>query len=259
MESSSYPGKAPRLRIVDVLVAPFFALAFLCLLIAFDVLQRIAFLHSQDAQQKAVLSLNRCLVFLLKAVGTRFVIKGSPPAQCNKPIVIVANHQSLFDIPLIGVLFSKYNPRYVAKKELARWIPSISFNLSKGGHALIDRSDPKQAVDAIKDLAVLAKNKGFAFLLFPEGTRARDGVLKKFRFLGIGAVVESLDDAVFVPVAIDGMWRLSYRKAFVIPVGSRVEVRIGEPLDMKDFKSARPLVIELHRRISCELAQMRGA
>ena len=66
---------------------------------------------------------------------------------------MVSNHQSMFDIVVIGgVLFTNY-PKYVAKKELGRWLPSISLNLRRGGNALIDRKDRIGSLRAITEAA----------------------------------------------------------------------------------------------------------
>src|SRR5205807_2509931 len=129
-----------------------------------------------------------------------------------------------------GALFFSNFPKYVAKKSLAKWIPSISYNLRRGGHALIDRGDPEQAIGAIQDLAAQVRERRVSAMIFPEGTRARRGEVGKFRPRGTLALLEAVPEIEVVPVCIDQSWRLLRHNMMPIPFGIRVHVWIGDPI-----------------------------
>ena len=64
----------------------------------------------------------------------------------GKPLIIVANHQSTYDIPPIIWYLKKFHPKFISKKQLGRGIPGVSYNLRNGGSVLIDRSRPKESI-----------------------------------------------------------------------------------------------------------------
>src|SRR6185437_5688778 len=119
-----------------------FLVVFGLLLLVFDVAQRLALLFGRRPQEYVVGALQVALVRAFVLCGTRLEVVRSRRVHPHTPYLIVANHQSMFDVPIFGALFFTNFPKYVSKKSLARWIPSISFNLRYGGNALIDRGDP---------------------------------------------------------------------------------------------------------------------
>ena len=92
------------------------------------------------------------LVHTFRICGTQLIVERAPEVLPNTSYVIVSNHQSMFDIPILGSLFFSNFPKYISKRSLGRRIPSVSYNLRKGGHVLIDRSDGPAAVAAIREL-----------------------------------------------------------------------------------------------------------
>jgi 1-acyl-sn-glycerol-3-phosphate acyltransferase len=90
----------------------------------------------------------------------------------NVPIIIVANHQSMWDIPPIIWFMRKYHPKFISKIELGKGIPSISYNLKHGGSVLIDRKNPRQAAGEIIKIARYVSEHNRSVVIFPEGTRS---------------------------------------------------------------------------------------
>jgi 1-acyl-sn-glycerol-3-phosphate acyltransferase len=200
------------------------------LLLIFDPLQRIARLFGQRPQENVVGALQWCLLSSLRVCGTRVSVERNPGVLPRTPYVLIANHQSMFDIPIFGaLLFSNY-PKYVSKRELARFIPSISYNLRRGGNALIDRNDRAGAERAIRELGRMAQEREVSAVIYPEGTRARSGELGPFRPKGSLALLEAAPDLAVVPVVIDGSWRLLAHNLFPVPRGTRIRIRFGEPI-----------------------------
>ena len=217
-------------RPLDWLVSLPFLIAFGATLLVFDPLQRLSRLFGTRPHEVVVGALQVCLVWSLRLCGTRLLVERDPAVAPRTPYILIANHQSMFDIPMFGArLFSNY-PKYVAKQELASWIPSISFNLRRGGNGLIDRSDREGAEAVIRDLGRRCQERGVSVVIYPEGTRARSGALGRFRRAGTMALLEAAPALDVVPVAIDGSWRLFCHNLFPVPFGVRVRVRFCPPL-----------------------------
>jgi len=247
----------PPVDLLDWLLFPLFLLAFLGVLIFFDLVQRLALLFGETAHQWSIARLNRALIGTLRIVGTKIVRDGEPPYKDDTPCIVVSNHQSLFDIPLLATSFPWAKPRYVAKQELGKWIPSVSLNLRRGGSALIDRRDPRQAIPAIKALGARLTEKRFGAVIFPEGTRARFGELKQFHPAGLAALIQTAPDAKIIPVVIDGTWRLSAYSFGPIPRNQTIRVRYLAEVD-RNGRHARVVNGELQEVIRQNLEALRG-
>jgi 1-acyl-sn-glycerol-3-phosphate acyltransferase len=217
-------------RVLDWVFTVPFLLAFGLILAVFDPLQRVARLFGQRPQEIVAGALQRCLLWSLYLCGTRLAVERSPAIRPWTPYLIVANHQSMFDVPIFGALLFTNYPKYVSKKELARWIPSISYNLRRGGNAVIDRGDREQAVRAIRELGEQAQARGVSVVLYPEGTRSRAGELRPFKPAGALALLEAAPQLPVVAVTIDESWRLLSHNLLPVPFGTRVRVRFGAPM-----------------------------
>jgi len=108
----------------------------------------------------------------------RVVVEGAGNIDPGQSYVVVSNHVSQYDIPLIYG-YSGLDLRWVMKAEIGR-LPFIAQGCRALGHIFIDRGDPEQARSAINS-AVADLPPGTGVLFFPEGTRSRDGRLMKFR------------------------------------------------------------------------------
>jgi 1-acyl-sn-glycerol-3-phosphate acyltransferase len=93
-------------------------------------------------------------------------------------VVLVANHQSLTDIPLLFSVFRR-EIRFIGKRELGR-VPVFGKAMRAAGHLFVDREDPRDAVRLIRKAAE-SLEKGRALVVFPEGTRSGDGSIGEFR------------------------------------------------------------------------------
>lgn len=207
-----------------------FLLAFGLTLVLYDVAGRIVRPFSLRGFEYVMAALQRTLTSLFVICGTRLYLERPETVRGGTGYVIISNHQSLFDIAIIGGhLFTNF-PKYVAKKELGRGIPSISLNLKRGGNTLIDRNDRRQALRAIQEMAATAQERNVSVVIFPEGTRSRDGSLGEFKRAGSVMLLRSADQLPVVPMAIDGAWRLLAHNMLPVPWGVRVRVRFGDPI-----------------------------
>ena len=207
---------------------PFFWVGFGTTLLRYEIAGRWALRRSLEDFEWAMARLQRSLVTTFRVFGVDIVVERDPGVAEDTAYIVISNHQSLLDIPLIGgILFSNL-PKYVAKKELAKGIPAISLNLQHGRHAIIDRENPSQAVPEIQGLGERSQARGTSAVIFPEGTRSRNGVLKRFKRAGTMTLLASAPALEVVPVAISGSWRFNDIPPY--PVGETVTVRIGAPI-----------------------------
>jgi 1-acyl-sn-glycerol-3-phosphate acyltransferase len=204
--------------------------------------------------------LQKSLVAELRLCGTRFQVERAGALSPGRPTLFVSNHQSMFDIPILGAILSSHYLKFVSKRELARrWIPSISYNLRRGGNALIDRGDRAEAVEAIRKLGVEeVAGRGVSVVIFPEGTRARGGVLGPFRPQGTLALMAAVPAAPVVPVAIDNSWRLLEHGLRPAPFGTRVRVFVGAPIERAPQEDPGAVVQAAQQQIEGTLARWRS-
>jgi 1-acyl-sn-glycerol-3-phosphate acyltransferase len=235
-----------------------FLLAFALILLVFDLAQRVARLFGRRPHEYVAGALQRALVYSFAICGTRLLVERSPAVRSDAAYLIIGNHQSMFDIPIFGALFFGNFPKYVSKRSLARWIPSISYNLRHGGHALIDRSDGDQAVAAIQALAADVRARGVSAVIFPEGTRGRHGSLGRFRRRGTLALLDAAPDTPVVPVCIDHSWRLLRHNLLPVPFGVTVRVWIGEPIARRAGEDREALLDDVEAAIHAALRRGRG-
>ena len=209
---------------------------FLLWLIIFHPIQWICLnLFGYDAHRISVAYMNWFLIRTAHILGTTFRFEGMENIPENKPLIIVANHQSLHDITSILWFLRKTHPKFISKIELGKGIPSVSYNLRHGGSALIDRKDPKQALPAIKKVAELVNKHNYAVVIFPEGTRSKTGIPKPFASSGLKMLYKFAPDAYFLPVTINNSWKMTKFGQFPLGLGANLEFQIHAPLKASDY------------------------
>ncbi len=211
-------------------------LVFFLGLIIFHPIQWICFnVFGYQAHKKSVDLLNLYLLRVAYLLGTTFEVNSRDIIPENKPLIMVANHQSLYDIIGIIWFFRKFHPKFVSKKELGRGLPSISYNLNHGGSVLIDRKDPKQAIPTIKKLADYIELHNRTAVIFPEGTRSKNGKPKEFAQSGLKILCKYAPSAYIVPITITGSWKIAKFGIFPLGLGNRITFTVHKPMAVKDF------------------------
>jgi 1-acyl-sn-glycerol-3-phosphate acyltransferase len=246
-------------RTLGWITTPFFLIAFGLLLLVFDPLQRIALLFGKRPQEIVVGLLQSCLKEALRLCGTLFALERDPAFLPRTAYILVANHQSMLDIPILASFAFSNFPKYVAKKELARGIPSISFNLRHGGNAVIDRKNREQAVPAIEALGRRAQARAVSVVIYPEGTRARNGEMGPFKPAGTLALLAAAPALPVVPVTMDGSWELVRHGLCPVPFGTRVRVRIGAPIPRAEGEDREGLLARAEADIRETIRRWRSA
>lgn len=165
---------------------------------------------------------------LLLGVPVRFINNHKLPE--NTTIIFVSNHQSTFEVAPLGYFFRKYNAKFVSKIELGKGIPSVSYNLKKGGAALINRKDPKQAISELMDFAKRINKNKWSAVIFPEGTRSRNGKPKSFATNGLKILTKFNKEGYIVPVTINNSWKVFKYGKFPLGLGSPITITTHQPI-----------------------------
>ncbi|AWA29168.1 1-acyl-sn-glycerol-3-phosphate acyltransferase [Flavobacterium magnum] len=217
---------------ISVLYYFFFGL----ILVVFHPIQWICFnVFGYQAHKKSVDYLNFLLLKNTILLGTRVTFRNIDAIPKNVPVIFVANHQSLYDIICIIWFLRKFHPKFVSKAELGKGIPSVSYNLRHGGSVLIDRKDPKQAIPVIKGLSEYIEKFRRSAVIFPEGTRSKDGKPKEFAQSGLKILCKYAPSAYVVPITINNSWKIVKYGFFPLGLGNRLTFTVHEALPVKDL------------------------
>lgn len=221
-----------------ILSYPLSALYYVCFglcLVIFHGIQWICLnLFGYNAHKKSVSILNFFLVRCTNILGTTYEFENRHLIPEGVPLIIVANHQSMYDIPAIIWYLRKFHPKFISKKELGRGIPSVSFNLRHGGSVLIDRKDPKQALPAIKQMAEYIEEHNRSAVIFPEGTRSKDGNPKRFAENGLKILCKYATSAYIVPLSINNSWKIVKNGNFPLTLCNRVTFTVQQPFAIRN-------------------------
>lgn len=213
----------------------YFIALVLCLLI-FHPIQWICFnLFGYQAHKKSVDYLNLSLQSCAYLLFSKYSVTNRELIPKDVPIIFVANHQSMYDI--IGIIWfmRDWHPKFISKIELGKGIPSVSYNLNHGGSVLIDRKDPKQALPAIKSMAEYIEKYKRSAVIFPEGTRSKDGNPKRFSENGLKILAKYAPNAYIVPISINNSWRMLEHGNFPMGIGLNLKFTVHEPMAVKDY------------------------
>jgi 1-acyl-sn-glycerol-3-phosphate acyltransferase len=236
--------------LLGYICTPFFHLHYFLVFVFIHPLQVISYnLIGDNARRKIVDVLNYLLVNGLYIMGIKPKVVGRENIpNYDRPIIIVANHQSLYDIPPVGHIFRKHYAKFIAKAELGKNIPSISYNLRKGQSALIDRNKGAQSVKEIFKVGRHIEANNYAVCIFPEGTRSKTGSVRTFMPAGINTLLRAAPSAVIIPMAIKGHSQLLEKGMYPLKFGQAISYTIMEPIEPKG-RDVNELVLELQQMI----------
>jgi len=161
---------------------------------------------------------------ILATTGVDVTVHGLDRIAPGTTYVFVANHQSIYDIP---VLFWSvpFQLRIIAKDSLGRF-PVLGPHLKRTGHLLVDRSRPDRA--GIVNWASQLTANGLSLIVFPEGTRSRDGAIGKFK--GGSFMLAMQAGLPLVPISVVGS-RHVMRKGELTTRPGQVSVILHDPIE----------------------------
>ncbi|MFK8037468.1 MAG: lysophospholipid acyltransferase family protein [Crocinitomicaceae bacterium] len=224
------------MKVISHILSPIFVIAFFLILVIFHPIQWIAIkLFGYQAHKNVVDYMNWFLVKSLLILGIHVKFDMPKKLPIDVPVIFASNHQSLFDIPPMIWKFRKHHPKFVSKIELAKGVPSVSFNLRHGGACLIDRKDPKQALGALSTFAKTLQKNTWSTVIFPEGTRSRTGKPKSFSPNGLKMLVKHNPNALVVPVTVNNSWCVFRYGKYPLGIGKPITIKVHEPLKISNF------------------------
>lgn len=166
---------------------------------------------------------------LLAFGGVDLQISGQENIDPTRPMIYASNHQSAADIPALFVAIP-LNFRYVCKSQL-KWVPFIGWYLMAAKFVFVDRGNRASAIASL-DKAGKQIREGTNIVIYPEGTRSRDGSILPFKK---GPFALALKARVpVVPVTIEGGQRLMPKGSFRVHP-TTLKVKIGKPIDTTGY------------------------
>jgi len=164
--------------------------------------------------------------------GVRVKVVGADKFNDGERYVFISNHQSALDIPIIYVGISE-QISFIAKKELFM-IPFFGWGMWAIGHISIDRQNPRKAHASIAKAVQRLNKENVSLILFPEGTRSKDGKVLDFKTASFTLALQA--GVKLVPVAIKGaIDRLPPKSSRIVP--GEVELVVGDPIHVEELKT----------------------
>mmetsp|Transcript_27876 Transcript_27876/g.64952 ORF Transcript_27876/g.64952 Transcript_27876/m.64952 type:complete len:340 (-) Transcript_27876:40-1059(-) len=183
---------------------------------------------------------------VLWATGISYTVIGLENLDPDRNYFFVCNHESIYDIPIAFAALPFW--LIAVAKTVIAYFPFFGWAVALGGTIFITRSNHKRAVQSLDAGRRSLQEKPRSVLLFPEGTRSDDGVVRPFKKGGLVLALQAGMDCV--PVAVCGTRRIIGREVdkFEPIVACRVKVIIGKPIPTKSmsFEDRDSLAEKLH-------------
>lgn len=170
---------------------------------------------------------------ILRTTGVRVDVTGLEGLVPGRTYVFVANHQSIYDIPIL-FWSMPYQLRIIAKESLGRF-PFLGWHLRRTGHMLVDRRRPDRA--AIFTWASRLTSRGLSLIVFPEGTRSRDGRVGRFKGGGFLLALEA--GLPVVPLSLVGSRHIMLKGRLATYPGD-VRLVVHAPIDTRALAGTSP-------------------
>jgi 1-acyl-sn-glycerol-3-phosphate acyltransferase len=162
---------------------------------------------------------------ILATTGVEVEVTGLDRLDPDRAYVFVANHQSIYDIPIVFWSLP-YQVRIIAKASLGAF-PFIGWHLRRTGHMLVDRKNPVRALRVFARASKLM-DQGLCLIVFPEGTRSRDGRVAPFK--GGSFFLALRTGLPVVPLSVVGSRHVMLKGRLATYPG-RVKLIVHEPID----------------------------
>jgi 1-acyl-sn-glycerol-3-phosphate acyltransferase len=236
-----------------ILAYPLTVLYFICFgftLVVFHAIQW--FNHKVFGYKGLKTSVDALQFFIMRCLnvlGTRFSFNNPHNISTDRPLIIVSNHQSMYDISPIMWYMRKHHVKFVSKKELGKGFPSISYNLRHGGSVLIDRKNPRQALPAMMKFGEYIETTKRAAVIFPEGTRSKNGAPKPFKTKGLEMLIKKTPSALIVPITVNNSWKMLRYGKFPMGIGNHIKFTVHKPVEITNFTDKTELLQHVEKTI----------
>lgn len=184
---------------------------------------------SKRLQYKVLIGITRNWArFMIFVSGNKIKVNNAELVP-EGPVLFVANHQSYFDIPVLMVHLPIFAP-FIAKVELEK-IPGLSFWMKRMGCLFMDRQNLRQSLKIILEGIEMLK-VGKSLVIFPEGTRAKEGVMMDFKPGSLKLAVKA--GVPIVPVTLTNTYKVFEETSRVKKAD--VSITFHEPIDVTNLE-----------------------
>jgi 1-acyl-sn-glycerol-3-phosphate acyltransferase len=183
----------------------------------------------------------------------RIEITGHEHVVAGEVYVIVSNHQSLADIPLLSHL--RIDTKWLAKSELFR-VPLFGWMLKMAGDVPVDRSSPRQGARAMMRCAKYLR-QSCSVVFFPEGGRSPDGEVQPFSEGAFQLAIR--EQAPILPVVVEGTGRALPSKTWLWGSSRDIQLRVLEAIPVEGWSVKESAVLRdaVRQKIIEELHRLR--
>ncbi len=181
---------------------------------------------------------------LALAPGLRVRVFGLENLPTDRPVILVANHQSYVDVP--ALFFIRRQFKWLADVALFR-IPFFGWSMRMAGYVSVHRGSARQARWVMGE-ARRWLSRGISIFVFPEGTRSHTGAFGRFQTGGFRLAV--LTRTPIVPVVLVGTRQLLPRGTWIFRIGVMPQIHILPPvIPPADLRQIHPLAREIRSRM----------
>lgn len=236
------------LKIKALIRKAYFGLYFAFVLLVFEIKLRASLKSGKTAFYKELDNFHNCLIeSFLKTFSVTFEKNFESEIKNNTSYVFVCNHQSNLDICILYYFLKPAQTVFIAKEELAKFIPSVSFVIKNDGSAIIYRDKPKQAITEIKKLGKRLESSTetkstLSAVIFPEGTRSKDGKLGEYQKAGLKTLLKYAPNSIILPVYLSGPGNIASNIEKLDYAWTKITIQVGKELNREDFKNSGEIV-----------------
>ena len=183
-----------------------------------------------------------------------------PTIPGSEGTLVLMNHQSLLDIPLVVGSTRHAFPRIVTRKRYLRWIPLISHLVRLYQYPVVDpAANPGETKKMLAGIRHAARTSEVPLAIFPEGTRTRDGSIGDFKTTGLRMVLRQRPWTVWLMV-VDGFWERAKFRDFLGGM-SAIEGKVAllGPFEWVDPRGdAEPFILAMREKMVEQLSELRN-
>ena len=193
-------------------------------------------------------------LILLKVAGIRVDVEGTEHIQRERAQIFIANHQSWFDSFVLGAIL-KVPVTFISKKEMFK-VPVYSYFMKRLRFISVNREHPRAILKELDEISALFRS-GISLVVYPEGTRSKNGEVGAFRRGGV--LFASSSGVPLIPVTLIGTGDIMPYGQYWIRYGRQVKVIISKPMEIGkvDRKEQFKFTAEIRQKIVKNLEEKR--
>ncbi len=218
------------------------------LIVSMAIILVCTFVFKEEEDYEKILKF--LLKLILKASGIKVEVQGLENLNPKETYLYMANHVSMFDIPILGAYLPR-SIRGIEAEEQFNW-PLWGTVIRRAGNIPINRENPRLAISAINK-GIERLKSGRSLVILPEGHRTLDGKLREFKKLPFKMAKKS--GVKLVPLALCGLYEIKHKGSWLLKPG-KVVLKIGKPIDSKTMESMS--AEELRDFVKSRISEMLG-